>query len=67
MLHDNALLARINLSVLIDTSHELVVSLFILDFLWEPFLQEGCLLRVEVVYTAVSESFWHATRHLEHT
>jgi hypothetical protein len=50
MLHDNALLSSIHLSILIDTSHEFVIALFGLDFIWEPFLEEGGEFVVEVIY-----------------
>jgi hypothetical protein len=37
-LHDDALLIRIHLAILVDASHVLVVALFGLDFVREPFL-----------------------------
>jgi hypothetical protein len=58
-LHDDALLSSIHLSVLIDTSHEFVVSLFGLDFVWEPFLEKGGEFVVEVIcyHMSISRSF----------
>lgn len=49
MLHDNALLTCIHFTVLVDAGHEFVVALFGLDFVREPFLQEGGEFVVEVV------------------
>jgi hypothetical protein len=52
-LHD-ALLCGINFAILIDACHKFVISLFSLDFIWKPFLQEGGEFVVEVVYISVS-------------
>lgn len=51
-LHDDALLTCINFAVLVDSRHELVVSLLGLDFVGEPPFEEGRLFLVEIVYVA---------------
>ena len=40
-LHDDALLFRVHLAVLVDAGHVFVVALLGLDLVWEPFLQKG--------------------------
>lgn len=47
--HDDALLCGIDLAVLVDAGHELVVALLGLDFVREPFFEEGGHFVVEVV------------------
>lgn len=42
-------MSSVDLAVLVDAGHELVVALFGLDFVWEPFLEEGGHFVVEVV------------------
>jgi hypothetical protein len=48
-LHDDALLSSIHLSILIHASHEFIVSLFRLDFIREPFLEEDGEFVVEII------------------
>ena len=48
-LQDDALLIRVDLAVLVDAGHMLVVTLLGFDFVWEPFLEEGGEVLVEVV------------------
>lgn len=40
---------RVHLAVLVNAGHVLVVALFGLDLVWEPFLEKGGELLVEVV------------------
>jgi hypothetical protein len=42
-------LSGIHLAILVYAGHQLVVALSGLDFVWEPLLQEGGQLLIEVV------------------
>jgi hypothetical protein len=52
--HDYALLSRIHLAVLIDSSHTFIEALLGLYFVWEPFLEEYSEFVVEIVYLCIS-------------
>lgn len=53
LLHNGASFA-VDFAVLVDSRHELVVRLFVLNFLWEPLLQEVGEFEVQIFYDAVS-------------
>ena len=68
MLHDDALLIRIHLAILVDASHVFVVALLGLDFVGEPFLQEDGEFVVEVVcFLLVSQILGRERERKRHT
>jgi hypothetical protein len=49
-LHDDALLIGVDLAVLVETGHVLVVALLGLDFVREPLFEENGQFLIEVIW-----------------